>query len=226
VDSHGSRTVEERPGGEHGTALELAPYEKDAKVLRRKAEERTYRIRHTEANERRFGVAVLSRGEAVTMAANGWRSRGHAETQECRPGRRMISGIGVFPSSTIRRIPCGARVGQRNPATTAIPIATAHGLPRDRPRKIAQASTDSRRVSTVKDLVAGSGLASAQLKGVPEEWRLYSVDRRDRAARVHLRLATAFDQLIESEQSDITNVGAREPRNAAAVREDLRAREA
>ena len=34
--------------------------------------------------------------------------------------------------------------------------------------------------STVKDLVAGSGLAFrergvAQLKGVPEEWRLYAV---------------------------------------------------
>jgi class 3 adenylate cyclase len=36
--------------------------------------------------------------------------------------------------------------------------------------------------STVKDLVAGSGLrfrerGSAQLKGVPEEWRLYVVER-------------------------------------------------
>jgi class 3 adenylate cyclase len=36
--------------------------------------------------------------------------------------------------------------------------------------------------STVKDLVAGSGLrfrerGSAQLKGVPEEWRLYMVER-------------------------------------------------
>jgi hypothetical protein len=34
--------------------------------------------------------------------------------------------------------------------------------------------------STVKDLVAGSGIAFAergahQLKGVPDEWRLYSV---------------------------------------------------
>jgi class 3 adenylate cyclase len=36
--------------------------------------------------------------------------------------------------------------------------------------------------STVKDLVAGSGLTFrdrgvARLKGVPEEWRLYGVDR-------------------------------------------------
>jgi class 3 adenylate cyclase len=36
--------------------------------------------------------------------------------------------------------------------------------------------------STVKDLVAGSGLrfrerGSAELKGVPEEWRLYAVER-------------------------------------------------
>ena len=36
--------------------------------------------------------------------------------------------------------------------------------------------------STVKDLVAGSGLqfrerGSAQLKGVPEQWRLYAVER-------------------------------------------------
>jgi class 3 adenylate cyclase len=36
--------------------------------------------------------------------------------------------------------------------------------------------------STVKDLVAGSGLrfherGSAELKGVGEEWRLYAVDR-------------------------------------------------
>jgi class 3 adenylate cyclase len=37
--------------------------------------------------------------------------------------------------------------------------------------------------STVKDLVAGSGLSfrergSAALKGIPEEWRLYAVERR------------------------------------------------
>ena len=36
--------------------------------------------------------------------------------------------------------------------------------------------------STVKDLVAGSGLrfrerGTAELKGVPEEWRLYAVER-------------------------------------------------
>jgi len=36
--------------------------------------------------------------------------------------------------------------------------------------------------STVKDLVAGSGLAfadrgAAELKGVPGEWRLYAVER-------------------------------------------------
>jgi hypothetical protein len=36
--------------------------------------------------------------------------------------------------------------------------------------------------STVKDLVAGSGLGSrerglAELKGIGEEWRLYAVDR-------------------------------------------------
>jgi class 3 adenylate cyclase len=36
--------------------------------------------------------------------------------------------------------------------------------------------------STVKDLVAGSGLefaerGSAELKGVPGEWRLYAVER-------------------------------------------------
>ena len=38
--------------------------------------------------------------------------------------------------------------------------------------------------STVRDLVAGSGLrfderGTAELKGVPEEWRLYAVDRAD-----------------------------------------------
>ena len=38
--------------------------------------------------------------------------------------------------------------------------------------------------STVKDLVARSGLrfrerGSAALKGVPEEWRLYAVERAD-----------------------------------------------
>jgi class 3 adenylate cyclase len=38
--------------------------------------------------------------------------------------------------------------------------------------------------STVKDLVAGSGLrfrerGTATLKGVPEEWRLYAVERSE-----------------------------------------------
>ena len=36
--------------------------------------------------------------------------------------------------------------------------------------------------STVKDLVVGSGLgstiAAAALKGIPDEWRLYAVERR------------------------------------------------
>jgi class 3 adenylate cyclase len=38
--------------------------------------------------------------------------------------------------------------------------------------------------STVKDLVAGSGLrfserGTAELKGLPDEWRLYAVERGD-----------------------------------------------
>jgi class 3 adenylate cyclase len=51
--------------------------------------------------------------------------------------------------------------------------------------------------STVKDLVAGSGLrfrerGTAALKGVPEEWRLYAVERsatrNRRAIWDHLRV--------------------------------------